>query len=78
MVLDSTRRRYGWSNPEMRIYIFPNKSERDEWVAKHPSSREELPANTFVADMRLYAVHHGAKAANACFVSEYSPLKFTG
>jgi hypothetical protein len=66
---------YGFHTEEARVYIFPNKAEREAWL-QESEMHEHLGSNTFVADMRLHAIHHGTAEASAAFVSLYSPLQF--
>jgi hypothetical protein len=70
-----TRRVWGFSLKEFRLYCFSNKAERTKYLAENKDVEELQAQDSFVADFRGYSVKHGYPDAIRDFISDKSPIR---
>ena len=70
-----SRNVWAYNAKECRLYCFPTKAERTKFLAENTEMEEMLGADSFVQDMRTYAIKWGKESAELDFISPNSPIK---
>jgi len=70
-----TRKVWGYSPSEARLYCFENKAFRYNYIEEHPNVEEISAQDSFVSDFRGYAAKWGYLDAIEEYISPNSPIR---